>query len=231
MEKATNENRLSVKEQLESTQKQAAKRLVDIRKQLEIGQKQMATRLGVSQSYYSDIENGRRSLSNKFIIKTCEEFDVSRSWLLFGMGDIFNPKKGYSLDAESVPLVVPSVVGTEIHDYDTMLYLDKSMAFDREFEKHISEEHPIKVIDYHTKEILMFRIPYNSIMKKYIEPAQYIVDYKEFNKLSFGELKKLKIENLEKLIPHKEAISKLANAMKEFISEMDASGVDWLDFT
>ncbi len=48
--------------------------LKNIRLSLEISQKDMAEKVGVKPSYYSDVENGRRPLTNKFITKITDKF-------------------------------------------------------------------------------------------------------------------------------------------------------------
>ena len=61
-------------------------RIRKLRNHLGISQKEMAEKLSVRQSYYSDIENSRRNVTNKFISKLEKSFKVSKDWIYTGKG-------------------------------------------------------------------------------------------------------------------------------------------------
>lgn len=46
-------------------------------------------RLGVGKSSISDIENGRRDLTDQMFLSICREFDVNPEWLRDGVGEMF----------------------------------------------------------------------------------------------------------------------------------------------
>lgn len=65
-------------------------RLKIIRKDVSKSQKEMADILDVQASYYSDVENGKRSLTKKFAQKLTAAFCISMDWLYTGAGNMRN---------------------------------------------------------------------------------------------------------------------------------------------
>jgi len=65
-------------------------RIKEIRKALKMNQLDFAQRLGLSQPTLGMIEVGKRTFSEKHKKLICSEFNVNKSWLEFGKGDIFN---------------------------------------------------------------------------------------------------------------------------------------------
>lgn len=57
------------------------------RKEMHIGQKELADKIGVSQSYMSNIENGRVNVSITTFMRLCEELNVTPNYLLLGSMD------------------------------------------------------------------------------------------------------------------------------------------------
>ena len=57
--------------------------LKQLRSKTKLSQREIATELGISQNYYSNIENGerQRQLSLSLVIKLAEIFDVSVEWI------------------------------------------------------------------------------------------------------------------------------------------------------
>lgn len=64
-------------------------RLKEIRKILEMNQTEFAKRLGLTQTAFSMIESGVRTLSDRHIKIICSEFGISESWFRTGKGDMF----------------------------------------------------------------------------------------------------------------------------------------------
>lgn len=65
------------------------KRIKHVRKSLGLNQTKFAKHLGLTQTSYSMIENGKRSLSDKHIKIIISEFGVNENWLRTGLGDMF----------------------------------------------------------------------------------------------------------------------------------------------
>ena len=57
------------------------KRLRDLREDHDITQKEIADVLGISQRYYSNLENGTRTISAETLIQIAEYYDVSLDYL------------------------------------------------------------------------------------------------------------------------------------------------------
>lgn len=65
------------------------KRLKLIRQNQNLSQLEFAKILGVSQSYYANIERGRYSLKIDFIICIKNKFNINPTWLLTGEGPMW----------------------------------------------------------------------------------------------------------------------------------------------
>lgn len=65
-------------------------RLKKIRKELKMTQSAFGEKLGISAAAISDIEKGRRNLSDRNISLICEKFFVNEIWLRKGTGDLFD---------------------------------------------------------------------------------------------------------------------------------------------
>lgn len=76
-------------------------RLKELRLSLNLTQKEMSERLDMRQSYYSDLENGKRNISGKLIEKLSKIFSVSPNWMYTGEGDKLLLNSNYNI-AKSV---------------------------------------------------------------------------------------------------------------------------------
>ena len=64
-------------------------RLKELRKALGVKQGEFAKRISTTQGHISDIENGRKSLSERTAKLICLEFNVNEEWLRTGKGEMF----------------------------------------------------------------------------------------------------------------------------------------------
>ena len=64
-------------------------RLKELREALHIKQGDFARRISTTQGHISDIENGRKELSDRTIKLISLEFNVNENWLRTGQGEIF----------------------------------------------------------------------------------------------------------------------------------------------
>lgn len=64
-------------------------RVKELRKSLSLTLERFGQRIGVGKSTISDIENGRRSLSEHMTKSICREFGVDYIWLTTGDGEMF----------------------------------------------------------------------------------------------------------------------------------------------
>lgn len=66
-------------------------RLKQLRKALNKKQGDFAAALAISQGHLSDVENGRKEVSDRIISICSLKFNVNEDWLRTGSGDMFNP--------------------------------------------------------------------------------------------------------------------------------------------
>ena len=64
-------------------------RVKELRKTLSLTLEKFGQRIGVGKTTISDIENGRRSLSEHMTKSICREFSVDYMWLTTGEGEMF----------------------------------------------------------------------------------------------------------------------------------------------
>lgn len=64
-------------------------RLKQLREVLGLNQTNFAKHLCITQTAYSMIENGNRSLADKYIKVICSDFGVNERWLRDGTGEMF----------------------------------------------------------------------------------------------------------------------------------------------
>jgi len=65
-------------------------RLVAVREALEITQRDFCRGIYVSQSYYAQIEGGKRPVNDRIIALVCSQYGVSREYLVTGKGEMFS---------------------------------------------------------------------------------------------------------------------------------------------
>lgn len=64
-------------------------RIKQVRKSLKLSQEEFALRLGISGSGVSNLESGRRGITDQMILAICREYNVNEEWLRTGSGDMF----------------------------------------------------------------------------------------------------------------------------------------------
>lgn len=89
-------------------------RVKNLRKTLSLTLEKFGQRIGVGKSTISDIENGRRALSEHMTKSICREFGVDYIWLTTGEGEMF-------VDS----------------DDDIMESIDRIMSGENEFHKNL----------------------------------------------------------------------------------------------
>ena len=115
-------------------------RLRELREKLLLTQNQMAIELGLSQSYYSDIENDRRTLSNKLIKKLSENLMVSTEWITTGKGDMISDKRVNKVSPISVPSLSQRTKNNN-YEHDKMIKSDVPLDFKKQIDKAMGINH------------------------------------------------------------------------------------------
>lgn len=94
-------------------------RIKGIRKHLKLSQEEFAKRLGITGSGLSNIESGKRSVTEQMTIAICQIFNVSKDWLCDGKGEMFNKD---SRDSE-IDTFINTVLSDETDDFKRRLIL------------------------------------------------------------------------------------------------------------
>lgn len=76
---------------MEKIEIERCERFKEIRKELNIKQGDFAKELAISQGHASDIENGRKSVSDRIIEILHLKYSVNEDWIRSGKGDMFLP--------------------------------------------------------------------------------------------------------------------------------------------
>lgn len=74
-------------------------RIYELRKALNLGQEEFGKRIGITRSSVSGFESGRRNPSTQTITSICKEFNVNKSWLINGTGEMFIRDEDKELDS------------------------------------------------------------------------------------------------------------------------------------
>ncbi|NIT13247.1 MAG: helix-turn-helix domain-containing protein [Candidatus Dadabacteria bacterium] len=75
-------------------------RLKKIRKTANMTQREFASKLGVSHTYISELEGGRRTPSKLFMVAVEHVFGVNQPWLAAGQGETYRKDKGHFTEEE-----------------------------------------------------------------------------------------------------------------------------------
>ena len=62
-----------------------------LRESLDKSQEQFGTAIGISKSGVSNIESGKRGITEQMVLAICREFEVNENWLRNGAGEMFQP--------------------------------------------------------------------------------------------------------------------------------------------
>lgn len=74
-------------------------RMSELRKYLHLTMESFGEKLGVTRSAISNIESGKRNLTDQMVLSICREFNVNEDWLRTGAGEMFLPDPDNELDA------------------------------------------------------------------------------------------------------------------------------------
>jgi transcriptional regulator with XRE-family HTH domain len=64
-------------------------RIIAVRNSLGLTRKDFCKNIFISQSYYSNVENGTRPINDRIIALICSQYGVSKEYLLTGKGEMF----------------------------------------------------------------------------------------------------------------------------------------------
>ena len=72
--------------------KKTCDRLIAVREALEITQRDFCKGIYMSQSYYAQVEGGKRPVNDRLVALVCSTYGVSKDYLLSGKGKMFSEK-------------------------------------------------------------------------------------------------------------------------------------------
>ena len=84
-------------------------------------QVEFAKRVGLDQSYVSQLSSGKRVPSDRTISDICREFGISEEWLRTGEGEMYKPKSRNQILAEFFADVLDAKDGDPVREYCTVL--------------------------------------------------------------------------------------------------------------
>lgn len=91
------------------------KRVHDFRIQNNYTQFQFAELIDISVNFLSEIENGKKGMSQETICKLCSQFDLSADYILFGTAKISESK------SQSVGQLIETANSLDFEDLDVLI--------------------------------------------------------------------------------------------------------------
>ena len=68
-------------------------RIKAVREQLRLSQRETAKQIGISPSYFSEIEAGRKKPGSEFLLNLAHMFNINPNFILLGKGEMFLPEE------------------------------------------------------------------------------------------------------------------------------------------
>lgn len=207
-------------------------RLKEVRKHLGLNQKEMAEMLTVKQSYYSEVENGKRNVTGKLVEILNKEKSISSDWMYTGKGDKYTGvSTGISEDnVENDTLMLATKIDSK-DVYELLLKKaskkkDKSEYWLLKVIRDIEQERPdiysaMKMSIYFTSKVeILYDISENYFLNKAKkgEVLPIIPDYETF-KIEM-------IKQKEVLLQYQDILKPFVAAAKRFIKAFEKFDVD-----
>ena len=124
-----------------SSESTISERIKKLRKALNLNQTEFGNRIGVKQSSVAGYETGVRIPLDSIIVSICREFNVNKTWLETGKGDMFVQPDMFSLDE-----FIKARGGTELELEIVKIYFeldpDLRKALLSHFRSRLAQLHP-----------------------------------------------------------------------------------------
>lgn len=226
-------------------------RLLQYRTLIGIAQKEFSDKLGVKQSYLSDIENSRRNVSNKLIEKVCQTFPLEKNWLYTGIGNMITLNKSNVLYPNLVPPTVPlskeqyfesiekDFLWTdeqyENHKKNTQARLRKLMENEGILELEFHKRLLTDIIQNHSKinglqselnDLRIFKYIIENLNHYYFSKVDLqlnsVSKFLINGKFNYEDYKAAYLAEFEKLEQIQPALHKISAAIKQFYKDIEA---------
>lgn len=226
-------------------------RLKQLRTYMGLTQRQISAELGVKPSYYSDLENGHRTITGKFIEKLKNKYSVSADWLYTGFGTLETLNSKQIKHPNSVPNNVPHSKVQQLNDIEkafiwtdeqyenhkknTDIRIKKMMESDGILELEFHKRLLTDIIQNHSK-INALHSDLNDlrIFKYIIENLNYyyfnnvdlqlnsVSKFLKNGKFNYEDYKAAYLAELGKLEQIQPALHKISAAIKQFYKDIEA---------
>lgn len=199
----------------------AGKKLRQLRQGLDLTQTEFAEALGLSQSYYSSVEAGKRKITPKMIEKINAKWKVDQGYF---------KKITESQEEEyftQLFQILPEETKMKHFGNFVLSKGGPNLIYMQKFSEDLKHESPeLAELLYLLSELSTFSIDLEKISTTYIEP---VFSKKEINAKNYSDYKKKNINHLGKFLHFKEVVKPVVVALRKFIEEdfppLDAKGV------
>lgn len=216
-----------------------SERLTKIRNNARLTQSEFSKKIGVKQSYYSELERGKREITTKVIEALIKNFNVSSDWLLSNTGEMYSNKNITNVDIEqniieaNQPFINDYFFGglnTDNYEYKQIIYYE-GFSVNKLLRLKSLELDSFKTVYMNTKKLsdfIRFLAPSASIVIEKFAPLpefeEYLKKTDEERKEMMNEAGKLndsKLKVILQIIQYKEE--------KEHWDRMLTISIDYLD--
>ena len=198
-------------------------RLKTIREELNFNQLEFSKILEIRQSYYSEMETGKRPVSRKVVNKLRSEYEISTDWMYTGEGDKNIAKKDIKTDQKNVPSLSTFTKNPKRKDLiDFYLQMSEEQA---DFELSIEIENLKDEYNDYTNllQVLHSLRPAPRLLEKFPLATQFI-DYKLKSENDFdiihGNIKKPSLRKAFKILHYIDTRTHIRQSLSKLISFM-----------
>ncbi len=195
-------------------------KLKQIRLDKGLNQKEFSTLLGVKQSYYSELENGKREITTRVLSELAVKLKISLDWFLFNKGSMNIADRDISHVANS------------IEGIDEELFIREGEATGASFDlvKNLIKSNGLKTVNDENEDINSTLTLCKALLDNYsIENRSLSTSLGYNNKKTkyndvlavFKDAAKIAIELNEVISPYKKTIEELYKAIQAFDDSHD----------
>ncbi len=203
-------------------------RLKQVREHFKLSQKDFANALELKQSYYSEVESGKREITSRIINSLIRNFNISSDWLLIGNGEIKFTNTDIKMNRSSEPFDEPFPEGNGIIENKEPETPKQLFLRQHNYEKLLkylssSEPHYATLLN-NIDSLIHFRYLLYEIESHYLNEASRLFweskYYLDGNNFDFESYKKDTISVLENLKGFEGPIGNITEAINQFYADI-----------
>ena len=173
---------------------QEFEKIKKIRTTLKLTQQEMADAIGVSQHYFSKVENGHTELSKEKAMVLCHEYDISLNWLLLDIGSMF--ANDVEKNAETFKTNVENILDANLNLLIFSSYIEKAFSIIKNIDNNASTKNIIKTARLvFIKDFSIRRLPLLEVKSALEKFENEVKDSEEFKTKILEEYYCVVIEN------------------------------------